>query len=457
MENTQENLALRLVDLWLSHQSRFMNLPGFQVCIRNRGKVVFSKAYGFANLKKKIPLKTTDLFRIASHTKSFTACVFLQLVENGQIQLSQSIVDFFPELKKHKDKRFRIITVRDLLSNRSGIFRDGLDSNFWDMKKSFPTESELMQEILASNLVFNPNERTKYSNVGFCLLGMILEKVMSMPFAHILDQLIFKQLKDATFLCDYESRHESKFSAGHTPPLWGGECKVLKHSFTKSMVSAAGLCANAQDTNLFFDKLLRENSFLSATMHNEMKSLNWFVENMPTDRYGLGLLFTNFPDVALIGHAGGYPGFATYTGFWKDTDYVFSAFFNTNSFRPVNIVRSVAQIIQKVRDTFTPREAQEAMIGGPFVSLWGGQVCAVTGRKGVCIFLGDWIMDGKIFTLNSKNGKDYYCENQIWFDALGEKIHFVRDKKGAITAMTWGSSQLSLEKDFQEFLPKITA
>ena len=143
-QNTKEKLALRIVDAWLDYQSRFTNLPGFQICIRKKGEIIFSKAYGYANLTTQRPLKTTDLFHIASHSKTFTTCAILQLVEQGKLRLDQPALDHLPELKNHKDKRFQQITIRDLLSNRSGIFRDGLDCEFWAFQKPFLSRAKIL-------------------------------------------------------------------------------------------------------------------------------------------------------------------------------------------------------------------------------------------------------------------------------------------------------------------------
>ena len=172
--NHKENLALQVIDIWLDYQARYSNLPGFQVCIRKKGHIIFSKAYGYANLKTKLALNTNDLFHIASHSKTFTSCAILQLVEQGKLNLQQAAIDFLPELKKHKDKRFKHLTIRDLLSNRSGIFRDGLDSDFWDLQKPFLSKDQLIQEVLSSDLIYTPNIYSKYSNIGFSLLGLII-------------------------------------------------------------------------------------------------------------------------------------------------------------------------------------------------------------------------------------------------------------------------------------------
>ena len=79
----KEKLALKVIDTWLDYRFRYSNLPGFQVCIRKSGKVLFSKAYGYSNLMTKKPLATRDLFHIASHSKTFTSCAVLQFAEQS--------------------------------------------------------------------------------------------------------------------------------------------------------------------------------------------------------------------------------------------------------------------------------------------------------------------------------------------------------------------------------------
>src|SRR3990167_11098260 len=91
IETPHETLSLRLIDAWLTYQSRFTDLAGLQICIRKKGEILLSKAYGVANLKTKRPLKTSDLFHIASHSKSFTSCAVLQLVEQGKLRDRKSV------------------------------------------------------------------------------------------------------------------------------------------------------------------------------------------------------------------------------------------------------------------------------------------------------------------------------------------------------------------------------
>jgi len=444
----KEKLALKLIDTWLDYRSRFSNLPGFQLCIRKEGKVLFSKAYGTANLLTKKPLTTKDLFHIASHSKTFTSCAVLQLVEQGKLALHQPAINYLPELKNHKDKRFKQITVRDLLSNRSGLFRDGIDSDFWDLQRPFPSKEQLIQEVLSSDLIYAPNEYTKYSNMGFSLLGLVLENALGMPYQKVAETLILNKLKDSHLLTDYTDQQKTSFAQGHSRPFFDQKRLPFKHMPALALAPATGFCGNAEDTSLFFETLLRGKGLLTQEMQKELLSLNWRVKNASQERYGLGLQFDKFADMELVGHNGAYPGFSSTTSHALGTKYVISFFLNTNEVLPVRAVWSIFQIFNKVDSTFTPEEAKEALTGGPFMNKWRGLMFALTKKKGLGFPLENWAPNDEAMVLSSQNGEDYLCDNLIGYASVGEKFTFEKDKDGTILSAKLGSYPYLLEKTF---------
>lgn len=399
-------------------------------------------------MKTQSPLTINDLFHIASHSKTFTSCAILQLVEQGQLNLQQPALDYLPELQNHKDKRFKQITIRDLLANRSGLFRDGVDCEFWGLHKPFPAKDQLLQEVLSSNLIFSPNEHTKYSNMGFSLLGLILENVLKIPFQEVVDFLIFKKIKVISLLTDYEEAYHGKFADGHSRALWEGKRLALQHAPARALASATGFCGNAEDTSLFFSTFLLGNNFVTKEMQQEILSLHWSVKNTSTERYGLGLLFNSFSDMELVGHSGAYPGFSTHTAHWTGTDYVISFLLNTNAKVPLIIVRSLIQILQKIKEIFTDEEAIQATIGSPFINQWGSLLCVLTKKKGLCFMLDNWTLCNEVLLLTSKDGESFVCEGQSGFHHIGEKITFKKDKDGNLLSIKWGSKILLPENVF---------
>lgn len=452
--NARETLALGVIDKWLDYRSRYSQFPGFQVCIRKKGDIVFSKAYGYANLNTKRVLNTKDLFHIASHSKTFTSCALLQLVEQGRLMLHHPAIDYLPELKNHKDKRFKQVTIRDLLSNRSGLFRDGIEADFWELQKPFLSKEQLLQEVLASDLIVTPNEWSKYSNMGFSLLGLVLENVLKMPYEKVMDELILKKLQGTQIFPDYSEKLQDSFADGHSRSLLEGQRFPLKHAHALAMAPATGFCANAEDTNLVFDKLLCGKGLLKPEMQQELLSLNWPVKNAVHERYGLGLQFDKRADIEMIGHSGGYPGFSTYTRHWVGTDYVISFFLNTNSIVPGTAVHSIIKILKLISSTFTDKEAKNAIISDPLMNKWGSIMFVVSEKTGLYLSLESWAPWDEALVLVSKNGEEYLSDKEHGYDSVGEKISFKKDKQGHILSAKWGGSFFPREQVFLENFKK---
>jgi len=448
VSRVKETGALQCIDRWLGYRSRFSQLPGFQLCIRNKGQAIFNKAYGYANLSTQRALTTENLFRIASHSKTFTSCGILQLRDRGLLHLHQSVLDFIPQLAKHKDKRFKQITIRDLLSHRAGIFRDGTDSDFWDLQKPFLSKEQLLQEIMASELIFTPNECSKYSNFGFSLLGLVIEQILQVPYAQAMDSLVIQKLKETNILPDYTDNSEKSFADGHSRPLFERQSLPLKHSAARAMAPAAGFCANAADTNLFFHHFLVGKEFISGETQRELLTLNWPIKNSTFERYGLGLQFERLSDLEFIGHSGAYPGFSTYTANWVGTNYVISFFLNTNDIFTHNVIKSIVKLINLINATFTDREASSITVSDPLMNKWGGLLFVQTKTKGLCFQLDTWDLCDTTLHLSSKNGEDYFCDQQSGYQSLGEKINFKKDIHNNIVSVKWGSYMLMQEALF---------
>lgn len=446
--NSKEKLALQVIDIWLDYRSRYSQLPGFQVCIRKKGDIVFSKAYGYGNLNTKRLLNTKDLFHIASHSKTFTSCAILQLVEQGRLSLQQSAVDYIPELKGHKDKRFKQVTIRDLLSNRSGLFRDGIESDFWELQKPFLSKEQLLQEVLASDLIVGPNEWSKYSNIGFSLLGLVLENALGMPYQKAMDFLILQKLPKTQIFSDYSENLGLSFANGHSRPILEGKRLPFKHAPAHAMAPATGFCANAEDTSLFFDKLLLGKGLLKKEMQQELLSLSWPVKNSPEERYGLGLAFDRLSDMTLIGHSGGYPGYSTNTISWEGTNFIISFFLNTNDNVPTNAIISIIRTLNIINSTFTDNEAKQAIISEPLMNKWGSLLFVLSKKTGLSLPLESWLPCRDALHLTSKNGEEYLCDKLSGYDSMGEKISFKKDAFGNILSVKWGSDNYHQEKTF---------
>lgn len=162
------------------------------VLVAKKGEVVYEKAFGQAHKEWQIPNTTDTKYVIGSITKTITSTLILKLVEEGKFSLSDKIDQYLPSFPKEKATK---ISIHHLLSNTSGI------PNYFRLKgwttgefRRVISAEEFMSEIGALDLNFEPGEQYRYSNSGFFLLGLIVERVTGLSYEQALQQYIFKPL-----------------------------------------------------------------------------------------------------------------------------------------------------------------------------------------------------------------------------------------------------------------------
>ena len=166
--------AAPYLESWLEHQRRRLRVPGVQAAVRVGGRLVLDTALGVADLGTGAPLTPGHLFRIASHSKTFTATAVLQLVEAGRLRLDDPIAAHVPALA---GTGLAEVTVRELLGHQGGVVRDGRDNDHWQLLQPFPDVDRLTGIAVDEGTVLGRNEHFKYSNIGYSLLGLAVEEV----------------------------------------------------------------------------------------------------------------------------------------------------------------------------------------------------------------------------------------------------------------------------------------
>ena len=171
--------------------SEFTNLtPGASVLILQNDSVIFKKGYGLADLKKRIPIEPKTNFRLASITKQFTAFSILLLENDGDLSLDDSLTKFFPNFPKYGND----ITIRQILQHTSGLLAY---ENFIDDTLSVQLKDRDVLDILIEqdSTYFKPGTKHRYSNSGYALLALVIEKLSKKTFAQFLSDRIFTPLK----------------------------------------------------------------------------------------------------------------------------------------------------------------------------------------------------------------------------------------------------------------------
>ena len=175
--------ALAYAASWLEFQRRHHDQPGCAVAIAHRDEIVLEAAFGSANLETGEALTPRHGFRIASHSKSFTAAGLLKLAEAGRLRLDDTVGTYVPGL--HPE--IATATLRQIVSNSAGLTRDGPDAGQFTDRRPYLDKAALLADLSAPPPL-PASQRFKYSNHGFALLGLVIEAVTGRPYAEWIAQ-----------------------------------------------------------------------------------------------------------------------------------------------------------------------------------------------------------------------------------------------------------------------------
>lgn len=183
-------------DAAMIHLMEKWDIPGASLAVSRNGRIVLAKGYGWANKERKEPVQPNSLFRLGSLSKVITAVAVLQLVEEGKLQLDEKVLPILGPLGPRpgaiRDPRVHNITVRHLLQHTAGFDRDKSGDPLFPPRAEraaarqggpWPYTCEaILRDTLEDKLDFDPGARHAYSNVGYCILGRVIERRSGMTY-----------------------------------------------------------------------------------------------------------------------------------------------------------------------------------------------------------------------------------------------------------------------------------
>ena len=315
-------------------------------------------------------MQPSHVFRIASHSKTFTATAIFQLYEAGKLRLDDKISTYLEWFASKKDREVASITIRHFLNHASGLIRDGVDSSFWLLERDFPDQAELREFAQNARLhILKTNQHFKYSNYAYSYLGQVIEAVSGLPYQEYITRHIIAKLGLKDTYPELTEEAEHKLARGHTPILFNYERKLVKHVSTRGMSAATGFCSTASDLCRYFSAHCFKNSvLLSDTSKREMQHGYW-ASQRSSESYGLGMAVYRQKKNTFYGHGGGFPGFITNTRFEPEQRLVVSVL--TNAWDgPASLI---AERILSLIDTFNTAEGKAknaAAYEGRFFAAW---------------------------------------------------------------------------------------
>lgn len=307
--------ALDYIRSWTEFQLRQSQQPGCVVAIAHRGKLVAEYAFGHANLDSGEKLTPRHRFRIASHSKSFTAAGIMKLREKRKLRLDdpagQHVKGLHPKVAE--------TTIAQLLSHSGGLSRDGADAGYFADRRPYLDNKELMAALQAPPAI-EPNSRFKYSNHGFGLLGLVIEAISGEPYSAWIEREIVKAAglrETSSDLPAASGGNGMAFARGHSTEQPAGRRFVIPgDNATHALAPATGFVATAADVARFFAQLApnARQSVLSAGSRREMTRKHWRNPNTSLEGYyGLGIMSGSTGGWDWFGHTGAFQGYISKT------------------------------------------------------------------------------------------------------------------------------------------------
>lgn len=324
--------------------------PGAAVLVVRNGRTVFRHGYGVTDLRTKRAIGPETDFRLASFSKQFTAACIMLLVKDGKLRYDTHLTDIFPEFPAYGKN----ITIRNLLNHTSGLpdYEDLLMKQYPDTPEEKVPQIhdagvlKLLEQQSAGN--FPPGAKWEYSNSGYVVLGLVVEKVSGQPFGDFLHDRIFAPLRMNHTLAYQEGKNQVPNRAyGHTKEKDGW--RETDQSPTSATLGDGGIYTSIDDLAKW-DRALREHTLLSAA---EMQPALTPVQ--PTEgpaknadgadvSYGFGWFLDPYKAHERMYHDGETRGFLTTIQRFPEEDLTVIVLANRTDISPEGLALKVANL-----------------------------------------------------------------------------------------------------------------
>jgi CubicO group peptidase (beta-lactamase class C family) len=418
------------VDEYVKSEMQRRNIPGLSLAVVRGGEILHAKGYGLSNVELSVAASPETIYQSGSVGKQFTATLAMMLVEEGKLSLDDRIgkhIAGAPDIWKD-------ITLRHLLTHTSGL-SNSLYQKI-DMRRDY-TEDELVQEIAALPLDFQPGEKWNYSNPGYVMLGILIHKVTGKFYGDLLREKIFEQLGMTTARIIDEADIIPHRAAGYR--LVDGALKNQEWVAPMLNRTADGalyltvLDMAKWDAALSTEKLLKKASL----------DLMWTPAKLndgKTVPYGFGWMFADLRGHRIIQHGGGWQGFSTHIARYVDKKLTVIVLTNLAGAPAPSIAAGVAGLYEP---ELAPIERTAIQID----------------PKTFDPYLGEYQVTPEIRLTISREGGTLWAQatGQRRFELFAEsettffakvadiQVTFVKDASGKVTHLVLGQDGLGLE------------
>jgi len=310
--------------------------PGASVLVFKNDKIVFKKGYGVSNIATQEKINPTTNFRLASVTKQFTAMSILLLVQKGRIKLEDPLKKYFPSFPAYgKD-----IKIKNLLTHTSGLM-DYEDLMSPSQAVQLHDTNCLQLMYKANGLYFAPGTQYKYSNTGYAILALIVEKISGQDYSSFLKENIFMPLKMKNSVA-FEEGKSTLPNRAYGYSSGNGTWVETDQSMTSAVLGDGGIYTNTIELTQWI-KALWDYKLLGSEMQNQAWSRKKLNNGALID-YGYGWHIEDYKNITHPHHGGSSIGFRNQLLLFPEQKLMVIILTNRNEGDPMNEAKKIADI-----------------------------------------------------------------------------------------------------------------
>ena len=436
--------ATRLFSAWLEGQMLERALPGIAVGVVADQELVWAAGFGDADSANKIAMTPQTKFRMASHSKLFTATAVMQLREQGKLRLDDPVSRYLPWFTiKTAESDDPPITIEELLTHSSGLPREaGAHWTTFD----FPTTEQLRALIPAREAPFAPEVRWKYSNLAYSIAGMIVEAVSGQRWADYVSREIFQPLGMSASSVD---QNVSGLAVGYGRRMPDGTRAVNPFIDARGMGAATGVTSTVEDMARFASAQFRKGprggaQILSTGSLREMHRVRVLESNW-TQGNAIGFAVRKAGEKVYVSHGGSYPGYQTNTMLWLEGKVGVIVLTNADDGNPAalatELMNTVGQAVAKAAAKPSAAPAWDpswSRFAGLYRGRGGDSRVVELNKRLVIISSMSANLDSPVQLEPVGNGRFRYVA-PVGGGPVGEIVRFV-EENGRVTRMITGDS-----------------
>jgi N-acyl-D-aspartate/D-glutamate deacylase len=318
--------------------------PGAAIIVIENGAVVKKSAYGMADIERGVPFESDTSTLLASVGKQFTAMAIMMLEEEGRLDYDDPITRFLPELSRFGDG----ITIRNLLNHTGGL------PDYYDvMVEVTGVERPLPRHALDTYVkwgepLFAPGERYEYSNPGYELLALIIERASGETFEDFVEERIFAEL-GMTNSSVLDESHPKLAKRAYGYRIDGDDFALDDDHPLNYLVGSGGIYSSVEDLYRWDQALYGENLVSKTTLAKAFRPAQ--LNNGKFHQYGFGWRLDQHLGRRRVAHSGSWLGFATFIGRYVDDRFSVIVVANSAEADPESLADSVAAIYLAERDS----------------------------------------------------------------------------------------------------------